>query len=80
MPNNPKTIKEITESLAMALTHSEQGFYDKNEEYVKNKLSDYKLSILDEVSLGITELSIRSNKITDFDDIKNLISELRSGK
>ncbi len=35
------SIEKIIESLAMALTHSEQGEYAKNEEFVRTSLEEY---------------------------------------
>ncbi len=44
-PPQPKDeIEETIEELAMALTHSEQGEYAKNEEFVRRKISQAILS------------------------------------
>ena len=36
MQNTPKTIEEVIEKLAMAITHSKQGEYAINEIFVKD--------------------------------------------
>ena len=36
------TMEEIIEKLAMAITHSEQGEYAKNEQFVRNLISQLK--------------------------------------
>lgn len=39
MTTLPQQLREIIESLAMAITHSEQGSYERNEAFVRDTLS-----------------------------------------
>ena len=53
-----KTIKEIMENLAGKITNSECGFYDRNEEFVKQSL----ISLLEEVE---SKLPKTCNEVTE---------------
>ena len=51
------SIEKIIESLAMALTHSEQGEYAKNEEFVRTSLEEYRREVIDKCVEALPPLS-----------------------
>ena len=58
MTNNYKTeqLAQDIEKLAMAITHSEQGHYDKNENYVKIILLKHDLALLEAFKKDVGEM------------------------
>lgn len=49
---NEQEFEKVVEEIAMAITHSEQGFYEKNEEWVRAKIKS-QLSIIEAIKKQI---------------------------